>query len=240
MLRVGVGLAASLLLTACEGGLPGFDTIREAAGGGSGSKAVGQREATVTSGKVRLRGPDGFCVDPRSTTASAEQAFVVFGNCAAITGNANEAQPYLSAIATATVTSGGLTGEAAVTPRLARLNAFFRSAQGRAALSRSGDAASVTIGESFAEDGALFLRVRDTSPVAFKGAQLSYWRSYFDAGSSVVAMSVIGMAGSPVTSAQGLDALRDFVDRNRRDPASSITVKVARPGRGGLLDRLFP
>lgn len=241
LFRIGVGLAASLLLTACEGGLPRFDNVLKAAGGASGgTKAVGQRETTVTRGKVRLQGPDGFCVDPRSTTSAAAQAFVVFGNCAAITGNPEQPQPYVPAIATATVTSSGLTGEGAIAPQVARLNAFFRSNQGRAMLSRSGEAGTVTIGESFAEDGALFIRVRDTSPAAFKGAQPSYWRSYFDAGASVVAMSVIGVADAPVSSGEGLDVLRRFVAGNRRSATGSFTVKVAKPRGGGLLDRLFP
>ena len=241
LLRIGVGLAVSLLLTACEGGMPSFEKFRSAAGGGAGgSDAVGQTEATVTRNKIRLRGPEGFCVDPVATKPAAQEAFVVFGNCAAITGNPDQPQPYVPALVTATVTSSGTAAQAAVAPQAENLSSFFRTAEGRAVLSRSGQAGNVKISESFTEDGALFLRVTDTSAAAFEGAQPTYWRAYFDAGTSVVAMSVIGMSKTPVSSGEGLDTLQRFVERNRKPAEGTISVRVAKPDRPGLLDRLFP
>lgn len=193
---------------------------------------MGQREATVTRNKVRLTAPEGFCVDPVSTKSTRAQAFVVFGNCASITGNTDEPQPWVPAVVTATVTSSGLSGDGAVAPQVANLNAFFRTADGKTALSRAGDPATVTILEGFAERGALMLRVKDTSPASFDGAQDSYWRAYFDAGSSVVAVSVIGVAKTPVSAAEGLDTLRGFVKRNRKELPAAAAEVGAKPTAG--------
>lgn len=235
-----VGLAASLTLAACEGQLPQFGKSVGAAGGKATSKAVGRSEVTVTRNKVRILGTDGFCVDPVSTRSAAAQAFVVFGNCAAITRNPDQPQPYLRAIATATVTSSGITGEGAIRPQVANLNAFFRTDPGKVALSRSNTAETVTVIDGFTEDGALYLRVKDLSPAHFEGAQDSYWRAYFDAGNSSVALSVIGFSETPVTASEGLDVLRGFVERNQRPPAAIASVTDNKPDGGDLLDRLFP
>lgn len=228
-----LGLAASLTLAACEGELSQFGKTEGAADGNVAvSDVKGQREATVTRKKVRLIGTDGFCIDPRSTRDQQAEAFVVFGNCAAITGNPNEPQPWVKSIVTASVTSSGLTGEGAVAPQVANLNAYFRTEEGRAALSATGEADTINIKNGFTESGALFLRVEDTGPAAVEGAQTTYWRGYFDAGTSVVAMSVIGFADSPVTSAEGLDVLRGFVGRNKRAPAALTADAGAKPTEG--------
>ncbi len=225
-----LGLAASLTLAACEGELAQLTGGDASAGGeAEASKAVGQREATVTRGKVRLVGTDGFCVDPKSTRDQRAEAFVVFGNCAAITGNTEEPQPWVKSIVTASVTSSGLTGEGAVTPQAERLNSFFRTEEGRAALSSSGDAETVQIESGFVEGGAVYLRVEDLGAAAVEGAQTTYWRAYFDAGTSVVAMSVIGFAQSPVSAADGLDVLRGFVSRNRRYSDALAAESDAKP-----------
>ncbi|MEM9582258.1 MAG: hypothetical protein AAGA08_04015 [Pseudomonadota bacterium] len=240
MRKVWVGLAASLVLAACEGRLSQFGQNFGAAGSQSGSKKVGQTEATVTRNKTRILAVDGFCVDPVSTRSGTAEAFLVFGNCAAITGNPDQPQPYLRAVATAAVTDSGVTAEGAVRPQVANLNAYFRTAAGRAALSRSNVADTVEVLDGFADDGALFLRVRDSSDTSFEGAAETYWRAYFDAGNSVVALSVIGFSQSPISSGESLDVLRSFVDRNQRAPAALTSIATNNPADDGPLKRLFP
>lgn len=250
MLRAWVGFAAILTLTACDGTLPSFNDVfsRPKAETKGVSTAVGQTRISVTERKVTLSAPDGFCVDPVSTQNGASQAFVVFGNCAAITENPEQPQPFLQAVVTATVSGSGLTGDGAVARQTDGLIEFFRSTQGRTALSRSADPQSVTVASAFEEDGAVFLRFKDTSDSPLEGVQNSYWRGYFDAGSSVVSMTVIGLQDAPITGAEGLSLLRNFVERS----AAPIPVEAqaelgpgnpappASPNRRGLLDRLFP
>ncbi len=217
MWRWGVGLAASLTLAACEGALSEFEPDPAPAGGGE-ARAVGTKSITVTRNKTELSGPDGFCVDPESTDLRAAQAFVVFGNCAAITNNPDEPQPLSTAILLASVTSAGLTGDGAVAPSASELALFFRSTEGRATLSRASDPANVVVDESFAREGVVYLRVRDISPSAVDGAQTAYWRGYFDAGNSVVSVTVIGLEDAPLTASEGLSVLRSFVEANATTP----------------------
>ncbi len=203
-------ILTTTLLAGCESGLPSLASL----GGGAASSAEGQAAVTVTRQEVNLSGPRGFCVDPVSTRDAASQAFVVFGNCAAITGNPEEPQPWLQAVVTATVTAsdGGLS----VAPQAPALLEFFRTPGGRATLSRTEDAQTVSILESFVEDGSIYLHVRDTSPPVFGGAQNTYWRGYTDADGTVVALSVIGFEGTPISGSDGISVLRGFVDRNKR------------------------
>lgn len=247
MLRTGVGLAAILTLAACDGTLPSFDLFSRP-DAENVSKEVGQTRISVTERQVTLSAPDGFCVDPVSTQNGASQAFVVFGNCAAITENPEQPQPFLQAVVTATVSGSGLTGDGAVAGQTDGLIEFFRSTEGRTALSRSADPQSVTVASAFEEDGAVFLRFKDTSESPLEGVQNSYWRGYFDAGRSVVSMTVIGLQDAPISDAEGLSLLRNFIERS----AAPIPVEAQAqlgpgdptppepPNRRGLLDRLFP
>ena len=250
MQRGVVGLVSVLALSACDGTLPNFDLFSKPLSGG-GSKAVGQTSISVTNRAVTLTAPDGFCVDPVSTVRGAQQAFVVFGNCAAITENPDQPQPFLQAVVTATVTGSGLTGDASIAGREEGLIEFFRSSEGRAALSRSSDPATVTIGSAFEEDGAVLLRLKDTSEGRLEGTQDSYWRGYFDAGTSVVAMTVIGLSEAAISDAEGLSLLRNFIERSVAPgpveaqaalgpgTPSNQTTPPETEGRRGLFDRLF-
>jgi len=46
--------------------------------------------------------------------------------------------------------------------------------------------------------------------------QNTYWRGYTDAEGTVVALSVIGFEGTPISGSDGISVLRGFVDRNQR------------------------
>jgi hypothetical protein len=248
VLRTWIGLAAFVTLTACDGAMPSFNLLKRPFED-TGSKAVGQTSISVTDRKVALTAPDGFCVDPESTRNGAAQAFVVFGNCAAITENPEQPQPFVQAVVTATVTGSGLTGDGAVAGRADGLIEFFRSTEGRAALSRSADPDSVSVASAFEEDGAVFLRLEDRSEGALAGTQDSYWRGYFDAGQSVVAMSVLGLTDAPITDAEGLSLLRNFIERSAAPvpveaqailgPGQPVPPSPGTTERKGILDRLF-
>jgi len=201
------------VLTGCEGGLPSLGSF------GGTSTVEAQETVTVTRQEVNLSGTRGFCVDPVSTRDAAGQAFVVFGNCAAITGDPTEPQPWLQAVVTATVTAGD--GGMSVAPQAPALLEFFRTPGGRATLSRTEDAQTVSILESFVEDGSIYLHVRDTSPPVFGGAQNTYWRGYTDADGTVVALSVIGFEDTPISGSDGISVLRGFMDRTRQAEVAS-------------------
>ncbi len=192
-----VWLGVLLLLAACSG-----------AGRGPGYAPI-QKEQTLPLHGVTLAGPRGFCVDSSSSDVNADPAVVVFGNCAAISGNPFSEQPKKPALLTASVAR--LTApEAAIAATMSAMDGFFRSGKGRAVLSRSGRAESVDVLESLAEDGAYYLRIRDRSPRAVPGADATYWRGWFDLGANVVSVSATGFERAPLSRDEGLALLRAF------------------------------
>ncbi|NNK79643.1 MAG: hypothetical protein HKP40_13140 [Litoreibacter sp.] len=193
-------------LCACDGSL----------GGG------GKTEIDVTQDKIRLAGPQGFCIDPRSVRSSETEAFVMFGNCAAITGSVQSAQPQVQAVATASVITNSF-GTPQVSSATKDLTALFSTADGRTALSRSNSAESVAVLDTFVRDGALYLFARDTSPANLENAEQTYWRAYFDVGNSLVTVSVIGFEDAPLSRDAGMTTLDQFVRtiRSRSDTSST-------------------
>lgn len=255
-------LATCAGLSACESlptlnlNLPSLDTEQS------------ETEIVVTRDNVTLAAPHGFCIDPQSSTRGPSSAFVVFGNCAAITGSNEAPQPDMNAIVTSTVRPADPS-----LPKIrnssAQLDRYFDSDVGHIVLSRSNDPASINVKESGTNtDGAFFVYVTDTSDGAPEGTEATYWRGYFDAKNSVVTVSVLSLDANPLSRAEGLRILKQFTDSiqsvpsNSTDPATvnapsvitpqgtSSTVRpIARPRtqtpdapqktRKGILGRLF-
>jgi hypothetical protein len=210
-----------------------------------GSKA--DTQITVTQDAVRLVAPKGFCVDPVSTKSGASDAFVLFGNCAAISGSHRQAQPDVQAVATASVTNGD-GASAPIRATANKIKDFFMSDAGKRTLSRSGQSGDLTILDGFTRDGVVYLRAKDTSPGGLSGAEDVYWRGYFDVNSSVVAVSVLGLEDAPLSRDRGLGTLRAFVEATQKnvgltEPATIAAPKQAAPkGENlqiGFLRRLF-
>lgn len=201
-----------------------------------------QSEIIVTSDRVVLRGPTGFCVDPKSSKHRPSQAFVVFGNCAAITGDKELPQPFVNAIATATVLPSGRQVPSIADSGVA-LSTYFSSDAGKAALSATGDAKSIEVLDSFTRNGAFFIHAREKGQPVLPGTANTYWRGYFDVKNSMVALSVIGLKDAPLSSADGLQTLYDFGKSILEDQApEQDPKKVDNPNavsNTGLLRRLF-
>ncbi|PTX57801.1 hypothetical protein C8N43_2473 [Litoreibacter ponti] len=224
----GGAAVAVLALSGCDIALPGG--------------SVPQSEIIVTADRVTLRGPTGFCVDPDSSRHRPSEAFIVFGNCAAIAGNDELPQPFVRAFATVTVLPSQA-GSTALGDSGVALEQFFSSTAGKAALSGNGDPDTVEVLDSFLRNGAFFVHARDRSGGSIPGADNTYWRGYFDVKSSLVAVSVMGLESAPLSSSDGLATLYDFANSiledqrpNQTAPASSNPDDVQNTG---LLRRLF-
>lgn len=223
-------LAAQTLLAACV-----------SLGGG----ADAPRQVQVTSDLVTITGPSGFCVDPTATRNSADTGFVLLGNCAAISGSARAGQPDVPAVLTAAVSApsdgAGLTGN------LDALEAFFRSEDGRALLSRSGDAASVEILDTRTQSGMFLLHARDTSAGDMVGVATDYWRAYMDIGPRLATLSVLALEDAPISDAAALATLTQFTAAVRganpalgaADLPQGVNEALTPPFRGGLFQRIF-
>jgi hypothetical protein len=166
------------------------------------------RQVQVTSDAVTITGPRGFCVDPTATRNSNDTGFVLLGNCAAISGSARARQPDISAVLTAAISAPS--SGASLTANLEALEVFFLSEDGRALLSRSGEAASVQILDTRVEQGMFLLHARDTSAGDVVGVASDYWRAYMEIGARLASLSVLALEDAEVSDMQALETLTRF------------------------------
>ncbi|WP_298259492.1 hypothetical protein [uncultured Litoreibacter sp.] len=225
---------ASLLLAAC-GETP-------LAGLGATGPNEPLSEVTVTSDRIVLRGPDGFCIDPQSSDHRPSKAFMVFANCAAIAGDEELPQPFVSAVVTATVLPAGRK-QLTIAQSPVALAEFFNSDAGKAVLSASGDAAKVTILDSYSRNDAFVIHAQDTSTPLVEGTSNTYWRGYYNVKNSIVALTVFSTDASPISSSDGLQTLYDFGAALMKGQAPSAAPPTAKSAddvtNTGLLRRLF-
>lgn len=185
-----------------------------------------------------IKGPPGFCIDTQNSQADTDPAFVLLGNCAALGRGFNLQQPKVRALLTASVSDGG--GEDTVAATMPTLDQFFRSDDGRAALSRSGDPETVQILDTFAQENSYYLHAYDSSAPIMPGAANEYWRSYFDIGDQIVAVSVIATTEHPLSPEQSLQLVKAFaaeiksangLDVPPESLPESTSVAAARPAQ---------
>lgn len=180
----------------------------------------------VAAGAVVVQGPKGFCIDrDASADQSGQSALIVLSACRGLGAGMFTPAPKHSAMLTAAVAAPSQVIE--IADYEAELRAFFFSRQGHALLSRSGDPKTVSISETFADDGAWFIHLRDAAPFIWGQVQSEYWRAVLPLGGRMVTLSVLTMPDNPLSQAQGLELLRAFVDSVR-----GSTARAARPAAG--------
>ncbi|WP_343080625.1 cation transport ATPase [Ostreiculturibacter nitratireducens] len=176
--------------------------------GGTGSAPT---QVAVLGSSVTVAGPRGYCVDSTASRDGAESAFVLLGSCASLAGTPFAPAPKAPAILTASVLAEG----AELVAETAPLAAFFRSASGRAALSRSGNAETVEVLETFEADGVMFLRVRDISESGTQGQPVEpeYWRAVLALNGRLVTLSALGHQARPLSAGDKRAAIDAFLAR---------------------------
>lgn len=201
--RFGAGRVAGLILV----GALGLQGCVEGSGGRPAPQSV-----RVADGQLTLSGPEGFCVDTAESRTGKRGSFVLFGSCASLSGSPFAARPQDPAILTATVVGETGAGFDARSPQLA---SFLGSARGRAAVSRSGKAASVRILGLSAADNVLYIRLSDSAPAAGQSVEAEYWRALLAVGPRIISLSVLGLQSKPLPSAKKRAILERFVARVR-------------------------
>ncbi|MBC6437735.1 MAG: hypothetical protein GDA52_06280 [Rhodobacteraceae bacterium] len=215
-------IAVLLALSACGGG-PGTLTAPDTRPAPS--------EVTVTTDQVVVTGPAGYCIDPTETHDRGDTAFVLMGNCAAISNSSRAPQPSVPSILTASISAPS--AEGSLRTAIPGLDRFFRTEGGRRLLSRSQDPNTVTIIDSFHQGNIYYLHARDTSEGPFDGAGKDYWRAYLDVGPRIATLSVLALADNETS----LDTLRGFTSafaaanrpEGRTPPAAAVPVQDPRP-----------
>jgi len=198
--RVALALSALMALPACLAGVLG----------GEAARAI-----TVTAGAgpataVTIAGPAGYCIDRGASRDGAEGGFVLLGTCAALTGVAQPGTPARPAVLTATVRPGAPQG-APFSASFPAMSRFLRTVPGRAAMSRSGRAGTVSLAEVLSRGEVLYLGVRDTSASAGQPVEPDYWRAILALRGQIVTLSAQGLRDRPLPGAEKRRVLEAFV-----------------------------
>ncbi len=190
--------------------LTGLTLLLAGCGGGGPSGTPPVRQVAVTTDQINLTGPEGFCVDTASTRDDGATAFVLLGNCAVISNQRSAGQPRNLAVLTASVSEAD--PAQSLRDSIPELNAFFQSTEGRQLLSRTGNADSVEILDSFHQGDVYFLHARDTSASEIQDVSPEYWRSYLDLRNRIATLTVLGLEENPISDEASLSLLRQFTD----------------------------
>lgn len=158
------------------------------------------RAMSVLGGAVTVAAPSGYCIDKASARQQNDGAVVLIGRC---NGRSQVPAGVIS------VTMGAAGSAAVIADGGAALAQFFGSTAGRAALSRSGDAASVQIRSAASLDGAYALEIAETGVA-------EYWRAVFGLSGRLVTVSVQGHEGAALDTSSGKQLLGAAILAMRR------------------------
>lgn len=210
------GAALCMSLAACFGGATS-DDVRNSPMFSDKAPAASShlvQSRTVMSGAVKVAAPKGYCVDVSSLREQVSGAFVPFGACAALTRNPSDPSPKTPAFLAASVSvmpaaiaSSDTDPEALMT----QARTFLESPAGRAALSRSGNADTVTVLDLKTASGVVKVLTRDSSGNRPDSLSDTTWRAFVPIGDKLVVASVTGFADSPIRKRNGLKKLDKFV-----------------------------
>jgi hypothetical protein len=171
------------------------------------------RERPVLSGAIVVAAPNGYCIDPGGVLESNGTALALIGRCSSGTAQA----------AILTVAVGGPGSGQGLQGGQANLATFFATQDGRRALSRSGDFASVTVREIGVKGDAVLIHLTDVSPNSEAPGQTESWRAILPVSGRLVSLTVTGAGNAALSPQQGKDLLTAFVSR----------MKAANPGASG-------
>ncbi|MBV7377452.1 hypothetical protein [Maritimibacter dapengensis] len=193
---LGIALTACLGLAACSGG-------GGLSGGRSGGTGAESSAVSVLAGDVVLAAPPGYCEDPVSTRRDDVSAFVLFGSCRAITGSGKS--PTRPAVLTAAVSrsTGPLTES-----DFAQLAGFLATPEGKASLSRGGDASEVEVETILHSGDLIFIRARDAGE---RGMDPAFWRAIFPESGALVTLTVSSLATAQIPEDSGKALVTNFV-----------------------------
>lgn len=175
-----------------------------------GGPATVTRAMAVSGGSVVVAGPPGYCIDRSVSRDKPDGAFVLFGTCAALSGSRAAGQPASPALLTVSVSPGASDGQT-FAESLPALASFMRSVPGRAALSRSGDAAQVSVEDIRIKGDVMFLRVRDRSAASDRPVEPEYWRAILRVEEHIVTLTALSPSERPVAATERLRALEALV-----------------------------
>lgn len=157
----------------------------------------GIRTLSVLGGDIRVRGPQGYCVDQGAS--AARRGFAVLAGCALLSEDA-AVMPRLDGLITIQI---GAENTASVTGNEDAFAEFLKSEAGRGVLASTGDLATVPQVATVTDASAVLARFEDTSGPTFPATSGPQWRGFLDVSGRLVTVSVLSFDRKPLSRSEG-------------------------------------
>ncbi|MCC5975601.1 MAG: dihydroxy-acid dehydratase [Rubellimicrobium sp.] len=167
----------------------------------------------LLNGAAIAKGPEGYCVDPRRSRASA--GFAVMASCTRLIGAPDAAGR--DGFVTLQLGPPGSAAVAGAEEDLARL---LTSPRGATLLSPQGAPEAIRVTQLERTTGLVAVQFEDIAAPMVAGLQGEEWRAFLDVGNRLATISVRGHAAQPLTSGEALNlmyrAIEALLEANRR------------------------
>lgn len=193
---------------------------------GAPSDATGQgiRTLALLGGDVRVRGPEGYCID--QSASNARRGFVVMAGCGVVSAG-TPVMPSLNGLITVQF---GDAGTASVTGNEDAFAEFLKSETGRSVLAANGDIATVIEVATIADRAGVLARFVDTSGPSIAGTSGPQWRGFLDINGRLATVTVLSLDYDDLNRGQGerllIVAMAELAEVNA-PAAQAVTVTKA-------------
>lgn len=194
-------LVSVLALSGCDqeagtGAQQGGFSLHSALQRGDAANQRGIRTLSVLNGAVRLRSPEGYCIDRQAS--HIRKGFGVAAACARVSDVA--LLPSVDGMLTYQI---GDADSAMITGQETALIDLLDSDVGKALLADAGDAGTVAVHETIlAQPGLVLVRFTDDQAQPIDGTGAIAWRAFLDMNDRMVTISLRPFAGIELGSDQ--------------------------------------
>jgi hypothetical protein len=179
--RLGLALLCLAALAACDPAM-------------LAGSAPSRARFDVAGAAVTIAAPPGWCIDPSTARKSADGAFVLLTDCGLLGKPGTEVGRKGVAL-TASISDGSLLAAEGDADALADFQDFAASREGRAVLSRSGEASRVRVLATSSSGGVYYVLIEDRGRLPIAGLDRQFWRAFLDVNGRTVALSSLGFTG---------------------------------------------
>lgn len=183
-----LAVLAVLMLPGCEGAGLNLPTL-PSLGGQRDATGHGIRTLSLLDGAVRVRAPEGYCID--QSASRARSGFAMMAGCAVVADEIG-VMPSLDGLLTVQF---GEAGSASVDGNEAALAAMLQGAAGDAAIS---DESGGEVAELYQATNRVILRQAEVSPPELNGTTGPVWRGFMDVQGRLVTVTVRSFERAPL------------------------------------------
>jgi len=180
-------------------GLTGCENISNRVAGLNASANAtneGIRTLAMLDGNVRVRGPEGYCVD--QSASDSRNGFAVLAGCALLSETA-AVMPQLDGLITVQF---GEEDSASVVGNEDVFAAFLASDSGRGILSANGEGTALSDVTTVSDRSGVIVHFNDTAGTGFPGTDSEQWRGFVDVKGRLVTVSVLNFDRNDLSSSE--------------------------------------